>query len=90
MKKLTSMLLALVLTLTLMTGCMPAVAEEKSLNFAVTDTIGTVNPLLLGATEVVKHVLSLEFLPLVELNQDLEVVPQLAESITTDDNLTRS
>ena len=88
MKKLTSMLLALVLTLTLMTGCMPAVAEEKSLNFAVTDTIGTVNPLLLGATEVVKHVLSLEFLPLVELNQDLEVVPQLAESITTDDNLT--
>ena len=35
-----------------------------------------------------KYAVSLVFLPLVELNAELEFVPQLAESITTEDNLT--
>lgn len=54
----------------------------------MTSTISTVNPLLMDASEVVKYTQSLMFLPLVELNAKLEFVPQLAESITTEDNLT--
>lgn len=91
MKNFFRILLSLVLTMTMLLGCVPssmASENEKSVNMAVTDTIGTLNPLLLGATEVVKHAISLQFLPLVELNQDLAFVPQLAESITTEDNTT--
>ena len=62
--------------------------EEKSVNIAVTSTLTSLNPLLIDATEIVKYALSLEFLPLVELNAELDFVPQLAESITTEDNLT--
>lgn len=83
--------LALVLTLALSLGLVGGAAAEensKTVNIAVTGTIGTLNPLLMGATEVVKYANSLRFLPLVELNKDLEFVPQLAESITTEDNLT--
>ena len=65
-----------------------AAADDKSVNIAVTSTLTSLNPLLIDATEIVKYALSLEFLPLVELNADLEFVPQLAESITTEDNLT--
>ena len=70
--------------------CSVSLAEEqpKSVNVAVTSTITTMNPLLIGPEEVVKYALSLTYLPLVELNQELEFVPQLADSITTEDNLT--
>lgn len=54
----------------------------------VTDTIGSLNPLLMDGTEVVKYATSLEFLPLVELNKDLEFEGQIATSITTEDNKT--
>ena len=80
-----SLLLAAMLLL-----CSVSLAEEqpKSVNVAVTSTITTMNPLLIGPEEVVKYALSLTYLPLVELNQELEFVPQLADSITTEDNLT--
>ena len=86
-RRLLALCLALVMTLGLAGG---AAAEEnnKTVNIAVTGTIGSLNPLLMGATEVLKYANSLVFLPLVELNSDLEFVPQLAESITTEDNLT--
>lgn len=61
---------------------------EKSATIAVTGTIGTLNPLLMDNTEVVKYATSLTFLPLVELNQNLEFVGQLADEITTEDNRT--
>ncbi|WP_455715321.1 ABC transporter substrate-binding protein [Anaerosporobacter sp.] len=54
----------------------------------VTDTIGSLNPLLMDGTEVVKYSTSLEFLPLVELNKDLEFEGQIASEITTEDNKT--
>ncbi|NLB09708.1 MAG: ABC transporter substrate-binding protein, partial [Clostridiaceae bacterium] len=57
-------------------------------NIGVTNVIGSLNPLLLDATEVNKYAVSLGFLPLVDLNQDLEFVPQIASEITTEDNLT--
>ncbi len=81
---------AIVLAATLVTGA--AFAETagsgKTATVAVTGTIGTLNPLLMDNTEVVKYATSLEFLPLVELNSDLQFVGQLADSITTEDNLT--
>lgn len=55
-------------------------------NIGVTDNLSSVNPLLMDGTEVVKYTLSLEFLPLVELNRDLEFVSMLAKEITTEDN----
>ena len=83
MKRLLAAWLALVLAL----GCASfAAAEDKSANVAVTGTIGSINPLLIDATEVEKYVMSLTWLPLVELNEELEFVPLLAESISTEDN----
>ena len=82
--------LALALVLALAAGLVPAASAEapKTVNVAVTGSIGSLNPIAMDNTEVVKYATSLVFLPLVELNADLEFVPQLAESITTEDNLT--
>lgn len=65
-----------------------AAGAERAVNIAVTDTIGSLNPLLMDATEIVKYATSLVFLPLVELNADLEFEGQLAKEITTEDNRT--
>ena len=90
MKKFLKSLLSLTLALTMLLSIAVTARaeEEKSVNIAVTSTLTSLNPLLIDATEIVKYALSLEFLPLVELSADLEFVPQLAESITTEDNLT--
>lgn len=85
MKKLLSLLLAAMLLLG--TGCAGADAP-KTVNIAVTNGLSSLNPLLIDATETMKYALSLTFLPLVELSGELEFVPQLAESISTEDNLT--
>ena len=60
---------------------------EKIVNIGVTDSLSSVNPLLMDASEILKYTLALEFLPLVELNGDLEFEGMLASSITTSDNL---
>lgn len=89
MKRMVRSTLSLLLTLALLLSCIgTSLAEDqaKSVNIAVTGTISSLNPLLIDATEVVKYATSLTFLPLVELNRELEFVPQLAESITTEDN----
>jgi len=62
-------------------------ASNKSVNIGVTDTLSSLNPLLEDGTEVVKYATSLSYLPLVELNKDLEFEGQLASSITTEDNI---
>lgn len=62
-------------------------AADKSVNIAVTDTIGSLNPLLMDATEIVKYAESLTFLSLVELDEQLNFVGQLAKEITTEDNI---
>ena len=82
-------LLALVLTVAMLLSMLSfAAAEDKAVNIGVTSTLTTLNPLAVDNTEIVKYAVSLVFLPLVELNEKLEFVPQLAESITTEDNLT--
>ena len=77
--------LALALALTMSLSILPVASAEgdKTVTIGITGTISTLNPLQMDATEVVKYASSLVFLPLVELNQDMQFVPQLAESITT-------
>ncbi len=62
-------------------------SEEKILNIGMTDSISSVNPLLMDATEIMKTSTAMEFLPLVELNRNLEFEGMLASSITTEDNI---
>ncbi len=62
-------------------------AADKIVNIGMTDSISSVNPLLMDATEIMKYSTALEFLPLVELNSNLEFTGMLASSITTEDNL---
>ncbi|MGL5259050.1 MAG: ABC transporter substrate-binding protein [Lachnospiraceae bacterium] len=57
-------------------------------NIGVTDTLKTLNPLLIDGGEVNKYATSLMFLPIVELNDELEFVGMLADSVTTEDNIT--
>ena len=87
MKRLTAMMLSLLLILS-MGGAAVAEENNKTVNIAVTGTMTSLNPLLMDFTEVGKYSTSLAFLPLVEMNSDLEFVGMLAESITTEDNRT--
>lgn len=63
-------------------------AKEKIVNIGVTDSLGTLNPLLQDGGELNKYATGLLFLPLVDLDSDLNFKGQLAESITTEDNTT--
>ena len=90
MKRCLALVLTFVLMLTLSAcGGKNTVKEPAadSVNIAVTDTLGSLNPLLQDGTEVVKYAQSLTFLPLVELNENMEFVSQLAKEITTEDNI---
>ena len=62
-------------------------SSEKTVNIGTTDSLSSVNPLLMDASEILKYTMGLEFLPLVELSSDLEFEGALASSITTDDNI---
>ncbi len=91
MKKGLALILALVLVFSL-NACSNKTPETKqpagnSVNIAVTDTLGSLNPLLQDGTEVVKYAQSMTFLSLVELNENMEFVSQLAKEITTKDNI---
>lgn len=85
MKKLLSLVLALALLLTAFS--VASAEDEKSVNIGVTSTIATLNPLGMDATEIVKYATSLVFQSLVEADSNLNFVPVIAESITTEDNL---
>lgn len=56
-------------------------------NIGVTDSLGGVNPFAIDMTEINKYAADLMFLPLMELDQDLNFQGMLADSITTEDNL---
>ena len=81
-----ALLVAVVLALGLIAAASPA--EPSVLNLAVTTSISSLNPLLVDGTEVNKYATGLAFLPLVELNSDLEFEGVLAESVETKDNKT--
>ena len=59
---------------------------ETIVNVGVTDTLGSLNPLLLNGGEINKYATALMFLPLMELDADLNFQGMLADSITTEDN----
>ena len=63
-----------------------AASGEKIINVGVTNTIGSINPLLLNGGEINKYATGLLFLPLMELDADLNFEGMLADSITTEDN----
>lgn len=63
-------------------------ATSDVVTIGISDTIGSLNPLLMDGTEVVKYATSFEFLPLVELNKNMEFEGQIASEITTKDNKT--
>lgn len=58
----------------------------KIVNIGVTDSLGGVNPLTIDQTWINKYSVGLQFLPLMELDENLEFQPMLADSITTEDN----
>ena len=63
-----------------------AASGEKIINVGVTNTIGSLNPLLLNGGEINKYATGLMFLPLMELDADLNFEGMLADSITPEDN----
>lgn len=64
-----------------------AEAGDKIVNIGITDSLGGVNPLTIDQTWINKYAVGLQFLPLVDLDKDLNFQPMLADSITTEDNL---
>ncbi len=82
--------LALSLLLLLSLGVTAAAAEgaDKVVNIGVTSTLGSLNPLLLDAGELNKYAQGMQFLPLFDLDKDLNVVGMLGESFATTDNIT--
>ncbi len=88
--------LATVMLLSALCGCGNAGEQEEAagkadnniVNIGVTGSLVSFNPFVMDMSEMNHYCSSLMFLPLVELDKDLNFVPMLADSITTDDNLT--
>lgn len=62
--------------------------NKNVVNIGATDSLTTINPLLTDATELGKYAIGFSFLPLIELDKHLNVIGQLADSISTKDNRT--
>lgn len=67
-------------------GSQTGSSGEKIVNVGVTDTLGSLNPLQLNGGEINKYATALMFLPLMELDADLNFQGMVADSITTEDN----
>lgn len=68
-------------------GPVAAADGEKIINIGVTDSLGGINPFAIDQTEINKYSVDLIFLPLVELDNDMNFQSMLADSITTEDNI---
>lgn len=100
MKKVTSRVIGLLMAAAViftMTGCSSSDTEpqsstenvpsgDKIVNIGVTDSLGGMNPLTNDQTWINKYAVGLEFLPLVELDENLDFQPMLADSITMEDS----
>lgn len=65
-----------------------AAAEgEKIVNVGVTDSLGGINPFVIDQTEINKYAVGLMFLPLMELDSEMNFQGMLADSVTTEDNI---
>lgn len=63
-----------------------AAAGEKIVNVGVTGSVNTLNPLLMDGVEINKYAMGLMFLPLVELDADMNFEPMLVDSVTAEDD----
>ena len=63
-----------------------AASGEKIVNIGVTDSLGSINPFVIDQTFINKYAVDLQFLPLVEFDENLNFENILADSITTEDN----
>ncbi len=59
---------------------------EKIVNIGVTDSLGSINPFVIDQTFINKYAVDLQFLPLVEFDENVNFEYILADSITTEDN----
>lgn len=66
----------------------PVTTSSNIVNIGATDSLGTLNPLNMDWTFINVYATSLMFLPLMVFNNDATAEGMLAESVTTDDNLT--
>ena len=62
-----------------------AAGSGKIVNIGVTSSLNTLNPLLMDGVEMNKYATGLMFLPLVELDQNMEFEGMLADSVTAED-----
>lgn len=100
-KKIISLLVATTLLLT-MAGCTSSdngvesvqagqsqgvASDEKIVNIGVTDSLGGMNPLTIDQSWINVYAVGLEFLPLVQLDSEMNFQPMLADSVTTEDNV---
>lgn len=60
---------------------------EKIVNIGVTDSLGGMNPLTIDQSWINVYAVGLEFLPLVQLDKEMNFQPMLADSVTTQDNV---
>lgn len=58
---------------------------EQIVNIGVTSSLNTLNPFLMDGVEINKYATGLMFLPLIELDKDMNFEPMLADSITAED-----
>lgn len=89
MKRTTRGLIGVLAAAAMMISAVPAGAAgdaDKIVNIGVTNSLGGVNLLVNDQTEINKYAVDLEFLPLVELDNDLNFQGMLADSVTTQDN----
>lgn len=61
--------------------------SDNIVNIGITDSLGGVNPFAIDQTWINKYAVGLQFLPLMELDGELNFQPMLADSITTEDNM---
>lgn len=67
-------------------GSAQTAGGEKIVNIGVTDSLGSINPFVIDQTFINKYAADLQFLPLVEFDENLNFEYMLADSITTQDN----
>jgi peptide/nickel transport system substrate-binding protein len=70
------------------TGSGTAASGDSIVNIGVTNQLGTLNPLNMDYSFINLHAASMMFLPLVDVGPDGNFDYLLADSVTTDDNLT--
>ncbi len=87
MKRKNLVFLLAVMMIAVLAGCSSGKnASADTVNIGVTDTLKSINPLLIDGGEINKYATGLMFLPLMELSTDLSFEGQLADSISTTDN----